>query len=74
LYTWPMPPRPREATMFAMSTQSATARFLLFPQVGQDVREAKAVKIRRYRLTRVDVNPPSSTRKRTFEHLKRTHD
>lgn len=57
-----------------MSTQPATARFLLFPQVGEDVKDANTVKIRRYRLSRVDVNPPAGARKGSFEHLKRTHD
>jgi hypothetical protein len=57
-----------------MGTQSATARFLLFPQVSDDVREANRVKIRRYRLSRVDVNPPQGARKSGFEHLKHTHD
>ena len=61
-------------TISAMTTPPATARFLLFPQVGEDVRESQSVKIRRYRLSRVELNPPASGRKSTFDHLKQTHD
>jgi hypothetical protein len=57
-----------------MTTPPATARFLLFPQVGEDVRETQSVKIRRYRLSRVDLNPPASGRKNAFDHLKQAHD
>ena len=57
-----------------MITPSATARFLLFPQVGDDVNEAQSVKIRRYRLTRVDINPSADRPQGTFDHLSQPHD
>jgi hypothetical protein len=57
-----------------MTTPPATARFLLFPQVGEDVRETQSVKIRRYRLSRVELSPPASGTKATFDHLKQAHD
>jgi hypothetical protein len=59
---------------FGMTTPPATARFLLFPQVGEDVRESQSVKIRRYRLSRVELSPPASGGKATFDHLKQAHD
>jgi hypothetical protein len=74
LYKWPKRRWAPASNIFAMTTRPATARFLLFPQVGEDERDVRAVKIRRYRLSRVDVNPPSGARKVTFDHLKRTHD
>ena len=74
MYKWPKRPKAPAANIFAMTTTPATARFLLFPQVGEDERDPKAGKIRRYRLSRVQINPPSGPRKVTFDHLKRSHD
>lgn len=61
-------------TILAMTTPPATARFLLFPQVGDDVSDAKSVKIRRFRLTRLDINPPAGGTGNAFDHLKQSHD
>jgi hypothetical protein len=58
-----------------MSTPPATARFLLFPQQDSDnSSEVKAVKVRRYRLARLEINPLKKGRPVALDYLKRTHD
>lgn len=57
-----------------MSTPPATARFLLFPQESAPTSEAKSVKVRRYRLARLEINPSKKGRPAALEYLKRTHD
>jgi hypothetical protein len=57
-----------------MSTPPATARFLLFPQERQPTSEAKSVKVRRYRLARLEINPSKNGRPAALDYLKRTHD
>jgi hypothetical protein len=55
-----------------------SARLLLVPQRRDTVapRDPNAPKVRRYRLARVQLNPPASpARGRTrHDHLRRTHD
>ena len=55
-----------------------STRLMLVPQRRDTVasRDPSAPKIRRYRLARVQLNPPSSPARgrRRHEHLRRTHD
>jgi hypothetical protein len=59
-------------------TDVVSTRLMLVPQRRDTVarRDPSAPKIRRYRLARVQLNPPSGATlgRRRHEHLRHTHD
>jgi len=61
-----------------LPSDAVSARLLLVPQRRDTVapRDPNAPKVRRYRLARVQLNPPATAARgrARHEHLRRTHD